>query len=84
MSIKFIDLLITRARKVNKVKIFSGLYYIIKRIPTLVSRALEPFLVNFIGQNFGLGKNLSELYVIKNSFQNQTKLFFSFFFFFDI
>ena len=28
--------------KVNTVKIFSGPYYIIKRIPTLVSGTLEP------------------------------------------
>ena len=37
--------------KVNKAKNFLGLYYIIKRIPTLVSGALEPVLVDFIGQN---------------------------------
>ena len=37
--------------KVNKIKIFSGLYYIIKRKPTLVSGALEPVKVDFIGQN---------------------------------
>ena len=33
--------LLNRAAKVNEVKIFSGLYYIIKRTPTLVPGTLE-------------------------------------------
>ena len=33
---------ISRPAKVDKLKIFSGLYYIIKRITTLVSAALKP------------------------------------------
>ena len=37
--------------EVNKVKIFSGTCYIIKRILTLVSGAQESVLVNFISQN---------------------------------
>ena len=35
-------MLLVRPAKVNKIKFFSGLYYIIKRIPTLVSGAEEP------------------------------------------
>ena len=46
----FINLSVGPA-KVNKVKIFSGLCYIIKRVLTLVSGAQESVLVTFIGQN---------------------------------
>ena len=35
-------ILLVGLAKVKKVQIFSRLYYIIKRIPTLVSGALEP------------------------------------------
>ena len=38
--------------KANKVKIFSGPCYIIKRVLTFVSGVQESVLVNFISQNF--------------------------------
>ena len=41
-----------RPAKVNKVKIFSGPYYMIKRVLTFVSGVQESVLVDFICQNF--------------------------------
>ena len=38
--------------KVNKVKIFSGPCYMIKRVLTFVSGLQESVLVDFISQNF--------------------------------
>ena len=37
--------------KVNKIKIFSRPYYMIKRVLTFVSRVQEPVLLHFISQN---------------------------------
>ena len=38
--------------KVNKVKIFSGPCYMIKRVLTFISGVQESALVDFISQNF--------------------------------
>ena len=47
-----VDHVITRPAKVNKVKIFSGPCYMIKRVLTFVSGLQESVLVDFISQNF--------------------------------
>ena len=46
-----LDTLLLGSAKVDKVKIFSGPYYMIKRVQTFVSGVQKSVLVDFISQN---------------------------------